>query len=184
MRNRWLVALAIIFACSAVVAADAKRDSRKARRKTASAAATLQSVMNFDEGRHSQQVASIIEETELYTGIHVGVDKNLKGVTAKQLKVIATIMANADIQPPDRIQRFSWIPEQLATKITGWDATIIEMAPTAEGIHVRFRVMPLHAGNAGLMTTDYALETYMISDSGAQLLQIGFPPHRGAVSFN
>jgi hypothetical protein len=179
MRKRWFIVLTVAIACTAVVTAETKKDNRKTRRNAA--APTLQSVMGFNETRHKEQVASIIEESERYTGIHVCVDKNSKSVSAPQLKRIATIMTEADIVPPDRLQRFSWLSEQYPTKITGWSATIVEAAPTDGGMLVKFRVTPMQTG---LMTTDYALETYRISDSGAQLLQIGFPPHRGMISFN
>ncbi len=183
MRKSLPVVLMFAFACSVVLAAETKKERRKAGRQSA-AAPTLQMLMQTNEEDYSQQVASYRAEAERYKGIRVSIDEGLKVVSAPQLKLIATIMEDADFVPTQRLQRFSWIEEHQGTKISGWNATIVEAGPADGSMLVKFKVSPRHEGNAGLMTTDYTLETYMISLSGAQFLQVEFPTTPRIVTFN
>lgn len=177
MRAKWLVLPIIAALCTAAVAAPTKKARRQSRNP-------LVAQVQMQQEAYDQQIIEWRAGLERYTGIRVKTDAKAKGVEGQQQKLIADAIARADIVPPERFQRFSWVQDSQSTKITGWHAEIVEAAPADGGLLVKLKVGPLNAANASLTILDYSLETYLISDAGVRHLQTTFPPTPGFATFN
>lgn len=185
MRKTISILLTVGFVCSAAAAAEAQRAGRKqTRRAPGRNVMTTRRSIDASLDAYDRERANAQLEREKYKGTTVKPHPSARGELARVQGEAALAIEKADIVPDARTQRFRWIPEQMGTKITGWHAQILETERGPEGLLVKIKVTPLHAGNAGLRTTDYTIETYLVTARSVDHLTTDAPHGRGIITIN
>jgi hypothetical protein len=182
-----LIGLTLAIACAWMTAAsDAQTSGQKAKQRKRPPAATG-AFSRFAPGPEAlaRDLAKIQEERERYKGITVKPHPEAAGDIRDVHKSVAASLMKSDFVPPERLQRFQWIPQEMRTPITGWDATILSAAPIPGGIVVKMKVYPKHDGDAGFHApNDYLIETYKVSGGTVKYVGSEGPPSRGILIFN
>jgi hypothetical protein len=108
-----------------------------------------------------------------YHGIAIKTSPKAKHHNLAIQKEIAALMTRLDFVPNHRVDHYKWVA-RYGGKITGWDASIVDVTPVDEGVVVVIRVYPDHT-SPFIVLNDIVLEKYLISDGQLHYLESSVP---------
>jgi hypothetical protein len=129
-----------------------------------------------EENLAAEQAAS-----QRYEGLTVIPHPEAEGENLRVQREVAAVLTRLDYIPAHRAQRFRWIEEEFHTKITGYHADIVEIAPNQDGVRVKLKVRPTYHNT--LRSGDHTIEYYDYANGQIEHRGSEAPPSRGVVIF-
>jgi hypothetical protein len=129
-----------------------------------------------------ERLAADLLERQRYKGISVKPHQDARGENLRLQLEVAAVLMRLDYVPAHRVQEFRWIEEEYATKITGYNGQILEMAPIPGGVRVKLKVRPTYWST--LNSGDHTIEYYDYANGRIEHRGSEAPPSRGLVKWD
>lgn len=112
------------------------------------------------------------QERERYKGITLKSDSEVTAVDRALQKQIAGILKANDLALTQRIEHYQWMSKNRYLKITGWYASISNVALGPNGMIVTLKVSPRHDCDGSFMTTSHTTERYLFANGKLTFLDL------------
>ena len=112
------------------------------------------------------------QERERYKGITLKSDSRVTGVHRALQKQIAGILKANDLALTQRIEHHEWMSNTRYLNITGWYASISNVALGPNGMIVTLKVRPRHDCDGSFMTTSHTIERYLFANGKLTFLDL------------